>query len=57
MAEDEIPVLTYQQLILVALNRLDKHIFSGTVPKKVIAQRRARNKVARVSRRNNRGRS
>lgn len=40
-------------IILRALQ--SKHIYMGTVPAKVKARRRAANKVARVSRRRNRG--
>lgn len=32
-----------------------KHVYAGTVPDHVIARRRAANKVARASRRTNRG--
>lgn len=32
-----------------------EHVYEGTVPASVIARRRARNKVARLSRRANRG--
>ena len=37
--------------------RNPKHVYAGTVPAHVIAQRRRRNKAARMSRRNNRGSS
>lgn len=40
---------------LHALNRKGAQIYEGTVPSHVIARRRARNKVARASRRLNRG--
>jgi hypothetical protein len=43
-----------QQGMLYALNWTGKHIYTGTVPEKVIARRRAKNKVARASRRHNR---
>lgn len=44
--------LNFQQTILRSLQ--GKHIYAGTVPPKVVARRRAANKVARVSRRHNR---
>jgi len=44
----------YQQNILAALQA--KHVYAGTVPAHVKAKRRAANKVARASRRVNRGR-
>lgn len=40
--------------MLLALNRTGRHIYEGTVPQHVKARRRARNKVARLSRRRNR---
>ena len=46
----------YQRSILGALNQTGKHIYAGTVSAKVVARRRAANKVARQSRRVNRGR-
>lgn len=45
----------YAIRILLGLNRTGKHIYAGTVPAATIAKRRARNKVARASRRVNRG--
>lgn len=45
-----------QKVMLAALNILRKHIYEGTVPAKVIAKRRAKNKVAKKSRRVNRER-
>lgn len=45
----------YQQAILYGLNRLNKHIYEGTVSPKTIAHRRARNKMARASRKVNHG--
>lgn len=54
MHDNQIPVTTNQQLILVALTKLGKHVYAGTVPAGVKARRRAKNKVARVSRRTNR---
>jgi len=44
----------YQVDILFALGKLGKHVYEGTVPAKVIAQRRAKNKVAKASRKRNR---
>lgn len=44
----------YQKAILFALNKLQKHIYSGTVEPDEIARRRKANKVARISRRKNR---
>lgn len=46
-------VVRYQRIILHSLQ--SKHIYAGTVPAHVKARRRAKNKVARVSRRKNRG--
>lgn len=40
--------------ILFALNRMNKHIYAGTVPAHVKAKRRAKNKVAKASRKANR---
>lgn len=45
---------SYQQAILVALMLTGKHIYEGTVNPNEVARRRAKNKVARVSRRANR---
>jgi len=45
---------SYQQAILVALMLTGKHVYEGTVSPSVIAKRRAKNKVARASRRANR---
>lgn len=42
--------------LLYALQVTGKHVYGGTVPPKVVARRRAANKVARVSRRHNRKR-
>lgn len=41
--------------MLVALNATGKHIYEGTVSAAEKAKRRARNKIARRSRRANRG--
>lgn len=54
-AEEKFKANPYQFKILVGLNRLGKHIYGGTVPAAEIAKRRAKNKVARASRRKNRG--
>lgn len=45
----------YAAAILVGLQR-GHHIYAGTVPEDTIARRRARNKAARIARRNNRRR-
>lgn len=46
--------LTPQAMMLAALNRTGKHVYEGTVPVAEVARRRAKNKVARISRRKNR---
>ncbi len=46
------PVLP--NLILRALQRPDRHVYGGTVPAGVVAERRGRNKRARAARRLNR---
>lgn len=52
--------MKYDQVILAALSRgahrKTKHVYAGTVPDHVIAERRRKNKAARTSRRINRGR-
>ncbi len=48
------PVYVDARFLLWALNRLNKPMYQGTVPRHVKARRRARNKVARISRRRNR---
>lgn len=45
----------YAIAVLLALPRMGKHVYSGTVPGHVKAKRRAANRVARTSRRLNRG--
>jgi hypothetical protein len=45
---------TYQQTMLLALMKTGKHIYQGTVDPAVVAKRRAKNKVARKSRKANR---
>ena len=45
---------SYGIALLVALNRTGKHIYEGTVPAAVKARRRAKDKVARASRKRNR---
>jgi hypothetical protein len=45
------PVNAFQRRILVALNLRGKHIYGGTVPADVVANRRAKDKAARVARR------
>lgn len=42
---------SYQQTMLLALVRTGKHIYEGTVDPATVAKRRAKNKVARISRR------
>lgn len=42
--------------VLFALGNLGKHVYAGTVPAAVVERRRAKNRVARSSRRINRGR-
>jgi hypothetical protein len=44
----------YQKAILRGIQRPGMHVYAGTVPAKVVASRRAQNKVARASRRGNR---
>jgi len=44
----------FQRKILFALNFQGKHIYYGTVPASTTAKRRARNKVAKASRKANR---
>jgi hypothetical protein len=46
----------YEIEILLALTKLRKHVYPGTVTHKTKTERRARNKRARASRRANRGR-
>lgn len=43
--------------MIVALNQTSRHIYAGTVPRAEIDRRRAKNKVARRSRRINRSRA
>lgn len=49
-----IEMTSYQREILFALNRLGKQVYEGTVSSKERKRRRAANRVARASRRNNR---
>lgn len=44
----------YERVILVALSRLGKHVYGGTVPRATVVARRRKNRVARKSRRVNR---
>lgn len=44
----------FQFAILIGLNRMGKHIYSGTVPEAEKIRRRKANKVARASRKKNR---
>lgn len=47
---------SYSLAVLIGLQHAYRHIYAGTVPAHVIAKRRARNKMAKMSRRVNRGR-
>ncbi len=51
---EQAAVQTTHQLMLLALNLKQSHIYGGTVSAKEKARRRAKNKVARASRRRNR---
>lgn len=53
-AEDP-EVNIYQREILLAFGRLGKKVYEGTVSRATIEKRRKANKVARESRRKNRG--
>ncbi len=50
----EFQINTYQREILLAMRRLNKHVYEGTVSVKEKARRRAAGRVARDSRRHNR---
>jgi hypothetical protein len=55
--EDEAPVVetsAYAKAVLFALNRLQKHVYAGTVRKNVKAKRRGLNARQKVSRKANR---
>jgi hypothetical protein len=55
--EDEAPVKetsAYAKAVLFALNKLDKHVYAGTVRKNVKAQRRSLNLRQKASRKANR---
>ena len=56
LMDEMTPTQKLQRAILIQLNQTGKHIYGGTVPAKVVAQRRAANKRAKASRRANRGR-
>lgn len=45
-----------QKIVLMGL-QYKPHVYAGTVPPETVAKRRAKNRVARVSRRVNRARS
>ena len=45
----------FEQLVFVGLNTVGKLVYQGTVSEAVVSKRRAKNKVARKSRRVNRG--
>lgn len=47
---------SYERAVLVGLQRREKHVYAGTVPAGVVAERRAKNRAARAARRLNRGR-
>ena len=53
MQSENSPIFNYQFQLLLAMNRLGKHIYSGTVSSKTVAKRRAKNKVARKQRKYN----
>lgn len=44
----------YERVILIALSRLGKHVYGGTVSRADVTARRRKNRVARKSRRVNR---
>jgi hypothetical protein len=48
---------SYSVAVLFGLGFHDKHVYGGTVDPVTVAKRRARNKVARASRRINRRRA
>lgn len=56
LASDEERELATRNLILFGLLEKRGQVYAGTVPAHVKARRRARDKVARESRRRNRGR-
>ncbi|TVZ01230.1 hypothetical protein EAS64_33670 [Trebonia kvetii] len=43
--------------MLIAFNALNYRVYEGTVPEAVVRRRRKRDKAARISRRQNRGRA
>lgn len=47
-------VSEYQKEILLGMNRLNKHVYEGTVTSKVKKARRAADKIAKASRKMNR---
>lgn len=47
---------TWGLTILVGLGRAGKHVYGGTVPAETVTKRRQANRVARKSRKVNRGR-
>ncbi|WP_169813032.1 hypothetical protein [Nocardia niwae] len=55
MKREELFSTEWARDILAGLNRKGKHVYGLTVPDDVKQQRRAKNKVARKSRRQNRG--
>lgn len=46
---------SFARAILYGLQRRDMHVYGGTVPPADVAKRRAKNRQARKSRRQNRG--
>lgn len=59
MDENPHPTKRLQRAILAALNADDgrKHVYAGTANRKKVAAARRRSRLAKVSRRANRGRS
>ena len=56
MTPEEFAPNSFIQAIFLGLNSIPgKHVYEGTVPEAEVARRRAKNKVARKSRRVNRG--
>lgn len=53
MQSEDSPIFSYQFQLLMAMNRLGKHVYGGTVSSKTVAKRRAKNKVARRQRKYN----
>ncbi len=47
------PINVFQTMILLALNKLNKHVYAGTADPVAVAKRRKANKVARKQRKVN----